>query len=306
MSIASVFVVGSLHYDILLRAPHLPTHDETVLGSDVKYVCGGKGGNQAVAASQHGAKTAFAGAVGNDYFGDVLLSNLRDAKVDVGQIKSSENVASGMSVAIIQPNGDYGAVVASGANQSFNGGEIALPDDLAILILQNEVPETANIDVAQRAYAAGAKVILNAAPMRALTDELLSNVDYLIVNRPEAEAWLGRALVSRDDALGALVDYTAPNMTIIITLGQDGLVFRTNDEIPRFVLPQSVETVSSHGAGDSFVGAFAARLAMGDELLSALEYASCAAALHVSTPVDQRNEISPETVKQKLSNRRLD
>ena len=53
----AVLVAGSLHYDFVVSAPHLPARDETVMGSGVQFVCGGKGGNQAVAASVHGAKT---------------------------------------------------------------------------------------------------------------------------------------------------------------------------------------------------------------------------------------------------------
>lgn len=300
MKNASVFVVGSLHYDIVLRADHIPAPDETVLGNDVQYVCGGKGGNQAVAASQHGAVVAFAGMVGKDYHAELLLKHLRISRVDTTQIQTSIDAASGMSVAIVDTAGDYGAVVASGANQAIDADAIDMPNDLKILILQNEIAENVNIKIAQRARSKGAKIVLNAAPMRTLPDELIRNVDILIVNRLEAETLLGQKISSKEDALNALKAGSSIE-TIIVTLGRDGLCFKSGEAEPNFIAPRNVAAVSSHGAGDCFVGAFCARLAMGHAFSTALDYASCAAALHVSTPVEARGQINAVRVYELLT-----
>lgn len=300
MTRQSVFVVGSLHYDIVLQADHLPALDETVMGTNVQFVCGGKGGNQAVAASQHGAQVDFAGLVGEDFFATALLKNLQDAGVNTDQIRTSNQIASGMSVAIVEPAGNYGAVVASGANQFIDAELIELPNDLDILILQNEVAEEINKRMAKCARELGARVVLNAAPMRALPEELLMNVDILIVNRLEAEALFAQTIASKDDALNALQANPLDVETVIITLGGDGLVFASGKNDAQFIAPHSVETISSHGAGDSFVGALSARLAMGDAMPAALEYASCAAALHVATRVDARSQIDPTAVREQM------
>ena len=296
MNKAHVFVVGSLHYDIVLNAPHLPARDETVMGENVQFVCGGKGGNQAVAASSHGAKVSFAGAVGKDFFADALLEHLANAGVETSQIAQSGAMASGMSVAIVDPNGDYGAVVASGSNQNIQANGISLPADTGLLLLQNEIPEPVNMHIANRAREAGAKVILNAAPMRGLSEALLGLVDVLIVNRVEAEALFDQPLPTTNDALAVLKDHDLPCPTVVVTLGAEGLVFATVETGPQHLRAQEVETISSHGAGDAFVGALSARLVFGDGLPDALSYASVAAALHVSTPVEERHGIDCNAV----------
>ena len=233
-----ILVVGSLHYDIVMRAPHLPRLDETVMGQDVQYICGGKGGNQAVSAARNGATVDFAGAVGADASAEILLANLRSARVDVGQVQRLSG-ASGMSVAIVDTSGDYGAVVASGANQLIDAGSINVSEDKACLVLQNEVPETVNISVAHRAT--GAKVILNAAPMRPLDRELLNRVDILILNRVEAAAFFGKAIESVKDAINALEQSTQRVPCIVLTLGADGLVYVEDRGKPHHVAARKVD-----------------------------------------------------------------
>lgn len=293
---STILVVGSLHYDIVLDAPHLPRPDETVMGENVRFVCGGKGGNQAVAARRHGGDVAFAGAVGIDFFADALLENLETASVDTGGIARVPGLASGMSVAIVEQSGEYGAVVASGANRSINPGKIEAPAGTRYLLLQNEIPDAVNLAAARQAKDKGARVILNAAPMRPLPQTLLDNVDILIVNRIEAAELIGAPVESADQVTALLRDRRLSVETVIVTLGADGLVFRTGDAEPQAMKARRVEVISSHGAGDAFVGAFAARLAAGVTLENALAYASAAAALHVATSVNERLEIDPETV----------
>jgi len=109
-----VVVCGSLHLDIVVQAPQLPRIDETVVGRDWKQVCGGKGGNQAVQAAKAGAKTAMISRVGNDGFAEVLMQNLRSGGVDSTAIAVDPTTGTGMSVAILKDDGDYGAVIVSG------------------------------------------------------------------------------------------------------------------------------------------------------------------------------------------------
>ncbi len=291
-----IFVVGSLHYDIVVEAPHLPHRDETVIGNDVRFVCGGKGGNQAVAASRHGADVAFAGAVGEDFFADALLGNLRKAGIDVSNVVQSPHAASGMSVAIVESTGDYGAVVASGANRKIDPGNIRIPDETAYLLLQNEVPEEVNLEVARQAQEIGAGVILNAAPMRKMTGDLLDLVDIMIVNRIEAAELLDKPKETPEQVAKALKDRDIPVKTVVVTLGADGLVFASEGSAPHAIPACRVDVVSSHGAGDAFVGAFGAKLADGTCLEEALTYASAAAAIFVGTEVDRRDQIGAEVV----------
>ena len=370
----SVFVAGSLHYDVVVDAPRLPALDETLIGQQVAYVFGGKGGNQAVAASRHGATTAFAGRVGDDAAGRFLADGLTAAGVDIAQVQIGKGESSGMSVAIVDAAGSYGAVVVSAANRVINASAITLPADTRIVMLQNEVPEAVNIAVAHTARARGARVLLNAAPMRSMAQELLALVDILVVNRVEAAELLGfdTASVERNALLhcvgyqsaeraGAFLPLEGevvaqrpegvrsgqrphprpsvgpspsrggksaepfwPHPTanvaaghgsdemdpvssvgiarphhfpaLVVTLGGDGLLLLADGAVramPAF--PATV--VSTHGAGDAFCGALAARLDAGDIIEEALAYAQAAAALHVSTPVNQRSAITPDAVR---------
>ena len=99
-----VFVVGALHLDVIVNAPRLPRLDETLIGDAVDYAFGGKGGNQAVSAARMGAKTAMAGRVGNDRFGEQILAVLQSSGVDHTRVHSDDG-ASGMSVAIVDAGG---------------------------------------------------------------------------------------------------------------------------------------------------------------------------------------------------------
>ena len=281
-----VIVCGSLHLDIVVKAPALPRIDETAVGSAWIKVCGGKGGNQAVQAARAGAKTAMIGRVGNDEFGQTLRENLRTADVDCSAVTSVAELGSGMSVAILQDDGDYGAVIVSGANTAIDPAALpfewnALGGAIA-LILQNEIPHAANVAAARAAHQAGAQVVFNAAPVRADVRDLLEYVDVLIVNRVEAEALLGAPVTSRASARALLGAKTRNGLAVVVTLGGDGLVLAERSGVISEIAPVPVRVVSTHGAGDCFTGALAAELARGRPLLEACAFANQQAAALVS------------------------
>ncbi len=300
MAEAGILVVGALHLDILIDAPHLPRADETVMGSNARYVCGGKGGNQAAAAARHGAHVTMAACVGSDGFGATLTEHLHAAGVGTDQLQRVDDTPSGMSVAIIDPAGDYGAVVASGANQRLNASAIRLPGDARFVIAQNEIPEAVNLEVARMARRAGARFVLNAAPMRQLPRELLELVDVLIVNRLEGEEFLGAELSTVSEALPIVADRPASPAQLIVTMGGDGLIHHRIGDSANHVPAFAVDIVSTHGAGDAFVGALCARLAKGEEMASALIHAQAAAALLVSTAEVERASIDADAVERFL------
>lgn len=295
-----VAVVGSLHLDIMVAAPRLPGRDETLIGSAWHYKCGGKGGNQAVAAARFGAHTAFGGQTGEDDFGERLRANLREAGVDVTHVGIDAAQGSGMSVAISEAAGEYGAVVVSGANLTINAKELptrwASLWQATVLLLQNEIPEAVSLMAARQARANGARVILNAAPARAMSADLLDLVDVLVVNRVEAEMLSGLS-----DPAEALAALHAPKRDVVLTRGGEGLIAMNRDG-SRFAIPAlPVKMISSHGAGDCFCGALATRLAAGDDLMTACTFASTAAGLFVSTPEENQKLIGLDSVRAALA-----
>lgn len=291
-----VVVVGSLHFDVVVDAPRMPMLDETLPGTAVRYACGGKGGNQAVAAARHGATTSFAGCVGDDDAGARLVANLKDAGVATAGIAAVPGASSGMSVAIVDASGDYGAVIVSGANQRIDPSRVSVPAR-ALLILQNEVAEAVNISAVAEARTGQATVVLNAAPFRPIRRDVLANVDWLVVNRVEARMLAEAEGIPSGDSLDLARSLARHCRAVIVTLGAEGIVMCCRDEEPVALRAPRVSAVSSHGAGDVFVGAFTARLAASDEPEEAITYAQWAAALHVSTPVDRRQLLGPADVQ---------
>ena len=291
-----VTVFGSLHYDIMVDAPDRPRKGETVTGHAWHPKCGGKGGNQAVSAARAGMRVAMIGAVGDDDFGRALLANLDRAGVDRRFVRLAPGAGSGMSVAIFDESGDYGAVIVSGSNLTLGDRDIAAASKVvaqtSVLLLQNEIPEAANIAAARAVKRHGCRVLLNAAPARKLSSELIALVDILVVNAIEAEFLTGLAVVETlegaSQAARRLVDLCP---TAIVTAGGEGVACcdRTG---AAFALPAiPVKVVSTHGAGDEFVGALAAALARGEAMRAAVTAANAASALLVSTPEAERGSI---------------
>lgn len=293
MAEPSILVAGSLHLDVVVRAPRLPALDETLAGQGVDYVFGGKGGNQAVAAAKMGAPVHIAGAVGTDAFAGTLLAELDRAGVEWSRVAAIPG-ASGMSVAIVDAQGSYGAVIVSAANLAFDPGSIDFPQGCRILMLQNEIAASANLALARRARAAGVFVILNAAPARPADPELLRCVDLLVVNRVEAEQTTGSPASDAEQAARKLA--AGGPKSVIVTLGADGLCGVSAGGEGFRQAGHKVSVVSTHGAGDAFLGALAARLLEDDALEEACAFAQKAAALHVSTPIAGRGAITAAQV----------
>lgn len=281
-----VIVCGSLHLDIVVDAPRLPRLDETAVGSSWKKVCGGKGGNQAVQAARAGARAAMIGRVGRDDFGDMLRANLARESVDTSAISRDETQGSGMSVAIVEAQGEYGAVIVSGANLSLTGTE-AMDQwqglgGARVLVLQNEIPHATNLAIARQARERGAQVVFNAAPSRAQARDLMDLVDVLVVNRVEAADLSGLTVHDRASAEQAAILLAQQALAVIVTLGGDGLVMVERGAAAAFISALPVRVTSAHGAGDCFVGTVAAELARGTALPVACATANRRAAAHVS------------------------
>jgi ribokinase len=245
------------------------------------------------------------GAVGDDDFGRPLLANLRAHGVDVDHVAVHPGGTSGMSVAITEAAGDYAAVIVSGVNLGLGPAAVAAARDRIAgarwLLLQNEVPDAANLAAATLARRAGCQVILNAAPARAAPPGLLEAVDILVVNALEAEALCGVAVPDAAAAGAAAAALCARVPCAIVTAGGDGLAVATAAGWRARLAAHDVTLVSTHGAGDCFVGALAARLAAGGSLDAALRYANAAAALLVATPPEARGDLGPAAVERLLA-----
>lgn len=285
MTAPLILTVGSLHYDIMVEADHLPARDETAVGSRWYPKFGGKGGNQAVSVRRQGARSRMFGAVGDDDFGRFLRAGLRKAGVEDTHVATLPKTSSGMSVAIQDANGDYAATIVSGANLAIDPEALrkdAVWQDVSVLVLQCEVPDAVNLVAAAEAQRRGVRTVLNAAPARPLPADLPPLIDVLVVNAVEAEM-MGAGHVCCLQSAAKAASYLAARFeAVVVTAGALGLAAHDADDT-RLVLPaEQITVVSSHGAGDAFIGALATAIAGGSDLSAACRAASKAAALHVS------------------------
>ncbi len=286
---ADILVMGALHLDVIVNAPALPAPDETMMGKDVAYRFGGKGGNQAVSAARMGGKVAMIGVVGTDDFAQPLRAELARADVDMSMLATCDG-ASGMSVAIVQNDGSYGAVVVSGVNRQINAQQAKLDPPPKVVVLQNEIPVAENHALLAR-LPQDVTVIWNAAPALARDAVMIERADILVVNRLEAAMQAG---LPHDlpDPEAALAQLATEGRAVIITLGADGYIAQARDGTRFGAKAHRVPVISTHGAGDAFVGALAAEIARGADLAAAAAFAQGAAALHVSTPLEGRANIT--------------
>ena len=284
-----ILVLGSLHLDVIVHSSRLPKPDETLLGDKVSYRFGGKGGNQALAAAKIDVQVFMAGRIGTDNFGKQIYDTLSNQNINLDGLKMVDE-ATGMSVALIGYDGIYSAVVVSGVNQTIDLSEIALPDDLSVLVLQNEINTNANFDIVKK-VPESTFVIFNAAPALTPNKDFFERIDLLIVNQLEAKMLINEesSIFNNFDALQKLQNLGPKE--VIITLGADGYTgISKNGEI--FSEPGiKVDVLSTHGAGDSFVGTLAAFICKGEPISVAAQYAQASSALHVKTPIDQREKI---------------
>lgn len=280
-----VVVVGSLHYDIMVDAPDRPKKGETVAGYAWRPKFGGKGGNQAVAAAKADAEVTMVGAIGEDDFGSFLLAELQGAGVDVSHVERLAGTGSGMSVAIADSSGDYGAVIVSGANLLLSTDAVTdskLWSGVQALILQNEMSVDMNIAAAKAARQAGVRVCMNAAPYRPLPPVLMDSIDLLVVNAIEAEQLGGVEVSDLQSAKAAAENLTASFPAVVVTAGGDGVAGCQKGQEAILVEALPVELVSTHGAGDVFVGTLVSAIASGEGFEVSLKIANNAAASHVS------------------------
>ena len=294
-----ILVLGSLHLDIIVNSSRLPKPDETLLGDKVSYRFGGKGGNQALAAAKIDVQVFMAGRIGTDNFGKQIYDTLSNQNINLDGLKIVDE-ATGMSVALIGSDGIYSAVVVSGVNQTIELSEIVVPDDLTVLVLQNEINTDANFEIIKK-VPKSTFVILNAAPALTPNKDFFERIDLLIVNKLEAKMLLNEepSIFNNLDALRKLQNLGPKE--VIITLGAEGYTgISKNGEI--FSEPGiKVDVLSTHGAGDSFVGTLAAFICKGEPINIAAQYAQASSALHVKTPIDQREKILQADIENMFS-----
>ena len=273
-----IVIVGSANMDVVGLAERLPRPGETVLGDDFVMTPGGKGANQAIAAARAGGACTFLGAIGSDAFGVTINARLTAAGVDTTHVRTSYGT-SGVAVIMVDRAGENAILVSPGANSTFVDLRDTERDVITaadVMVCQQEIPTATVTAAAQVARAAGTRVVLNAAPARELSPELLAAVDLLVVNESEAAAITGSAEPDMDGRLAVV-------SRVVLTLGGDGAWYADregrSERIPAF----RVAVADTTAAGDAFTGALAVAWGEGRDLVEAVRWASAAGAACVRT-----------------------
>ena len=285
---AEVVVVGSYNQDVVLTVARLPAPGETCLALGRIQVAGGKGSNQAIQAARCGARVAMVAAIGADPAGDEALAVWGRDGVDTSAVArlsgQGTGPSTGMAVILVDQAGENSIVVDPGANAALGAvhaqAAAVILGSARLVVAQLETPVAATRRAFEIARAAGVRTLLNAAPApEGPLDELLALTDILVVNQGEGERLSGCADI---EALGAAL-LERVGEAVIVTLGGWGAVaFRKNGPpIRRDAL--RIAVVDTTGAGDAFIGAFAACYAGAYGLDEALDWGMAAGALACTT-----------------------
>lgn len=264
-----IYVVGSINTDLVIKTPYLPKKGETLTGEGFFTAHGGKGANQAVAASRLGGKVIMCGCVGNDSFGKDAVESLKRDGIDTEFIKTVDGIPTGTAIIIVSSN-DNRIILDKGANACLDKKDIdkalkdAKPGDIYLTQLENP------IDVIgyglQKAYEKKMYVVLNPAPASKKILEYVKYCNLITPNETEIEILGGRELLLQE------------GVDILVTLGENGFEL-INDSGSQKYPCMKVEPVDTTAAGDTLCGGLVARLSNGYSLIESACYGSLAASI---------------------------
>ncbi len=285
---AKIVVIGSSNTDMVIKSDRLPKPGETILGGEFMMAHGGKGANQAVAASRLGGDVTFICRIGSDIFGSQAKDMFSEQGIDTRYVVIDEQNKSGVALINVDGGGENCIVVASGANAALSLDDIEGAKssicEAGIVLLQLETPLESVAYAAKMAKESGVKVILNPAPAPSapLDDSLLANVDLLIPNTTEAELITGESITDLESAKVAILKIHQKGVkSIIITMGSKGaLAYHDGEfiEVPAF----KVDAIDTTAAGDTFCGALCVALSENKGLEEAIIFASKASSISVT------------------------
>ncbi len=256
---SKIAVIGLVGNSAFLSVEEFHKGGETVVAKEIHFEPGGKGYNQAVAAARFGADVSFLGAVGEDYFNEAKAfsekENIKpylikkDGMTAYASIITDKTGATHVTV--------YQGVFLSEKDVEAFENEIKSAD---VLLLNNEVPEEVNEKAARIATQNGVMIIMNPAPYREISDFLKENVSYFTPNEHET-----KGLENKNN--------------LVVTLGEKGCFIKAKNKSVQAI---KIKAVDSTGAGDTFNGVFASMLGDGNDIETAVRYATVAAGLSVS------------------------
>jgi ribokinase len=282
MSGVNVCIVGALHHEFLVRAPACPRPGETVIGESLALGVGGKGAQQAVAASRLGARVTLIGALGDDDQGRAVRAALASEGIDLAPVRTFDDLRTGTAVVIVSATGEKARLLVPGADLAMGPEDVerhsGAISDASVLLVQGELPIECTRRAIEIARKASTVVVLDASPAGELPEGLLGQVDVLVVSRSEAADLVGdRAREVTPPGLARRLASLGPER-VVVSMGSDGALHFDGTELDHCD-PFPAAGDDSTGAGDAFVGALGVFRGEGARLKDAVRLACAAGAL---------------------------
>lgn len=295
-----VLVLGSLNMDMVMTTEQMPKVGETVLGETIDYFLGGKGANQAVAASRIAAPTKLIGKIGMDTFGEKIKQHLGDETIDLTGVIRDETVFTGVASIFKLPK-DNAIVVLPGANSLLTAQELSAKDfQEGILLTQLEIPIETVLQGLQLAKNSKMQTILNPAPYHQSVPTLLPWVDIITPNETEFADMVGKQIQTASELENEMLNWAREHQTkLIVTRGAEGVSYVEKNQLITVRAPKAT-VVDTTGAGDTFNGVLAAKLAQGVTFSEAVEWATTGASLAVEKLGAQTGMPSDEQIREKI------
>ena len=272
-------VIGSMNMDYSIYCSHFPKEGETMYGINRFVQPGGKGANQTAAIAKSSlVDVSFISSRGNDNDGEVIQKILEELGVNT-LFKLNDHVPTGNATIIIDEKGENKIIIIAGANGELKPSDIKeeVLKENDLVVLQNEIPFETNEYVINKCKELNKVVVYNPAPFREINNELLSKVDYFIVNKVELQQYSGEEDLEK--GINKIMKLGVKNL--LITLGKEGSLL-INDKGRIKVNAHKVNAVDTVAAGDTYVGYFVSSLMSGKDLKDCMEDASYASALTVT------------------------
>ncbi|MEY8445499.1 ribokinase [Enterococcus ratti] len=284
----TITVIGSINLDRTIRVKYMPKPGETIHTRETFSAGGGKGANQAVAASRSKADTHFIGAVGTDEAGKTMTELLKQEGIDLSGVKTLKKQATGQAYIIVDDQGENSIMIHAGANNAFTPDQVkknqALIENSDFIIAQFESAIESTLTAFTLAKKAGRKTILNPAPaLENVPEELLKVTDMIIPNETETEILTGVAIMDHESLNKAADKFHQLGIeVVIITIGSEGAFYAVKNGKSGIIPAFKVDAVDTTAAGDTFIGAMCSILATDfSNIEEAIQYGNKASSLAV-------------------------
>lgn len=296
-----ILVIGSLNMDTVVETPYMPKSGETITGTGVSLVPGGKGANQAYAAGKMGGNVSMIGAVADDSFGQQLKANLEAVGVNTQGIAVMAGETTGQAFITVDSHGANSIIIIGGTNalvtKELIDANRSLIEESDIVMMQLEIDHEVVVYAKDVALSLGKMVILDPAPAKGnLPDAIWQGVDYIKPNETELEILVGRPLNGMSEREAAVQELLAKGVkNVMVSLGGDGCLL-ANQEGCRFFPAHKVHAVDTTAAGDCFTASFAFALSKGESVEDAIRFGQKASAIAVTRKGAQSSIPSYEEV----------